>query len=404
MEIENLGKAAGAAPSPPPRQASLRPLLRARIRRPFADAGGPGKLDPFAVLKPTLSRRISSTSACSSATGALRSCISRAAARRTGERAPFAAAPSGPARHCRRPRLAPPQRVLPPLEGRGWLCVRAAQRVPLRRPPAGASALPPSRASTRTSTSRRSSRRSRRRAPARRGAPRADRRADRRTSPSSPPAGTRQAHCCNGTIVEDAEMGQVLQFQGDQRDAVVNFLRRTRSRTSAPAGHTAPSPPTPTSSARRASVPAPGGPGGIRLADAALRSARPTRAPQRAVLRPATQLRPRRPNPSGARRPPTERAPPPHPLRAQEQDQEARPRLRRRAARARARRRAGGPPPRPPRAQRRARPPPAVLRAAPTSRRGFLTPAPRERRSSSPWFCDGPPPPSPVAPRSLMTQ
>tara|TARA_B110001452_G_scaffold45423_1_gene34711 strand:+ start:1444 stop:1803 length:360 start_codon:yes stop_codon:yes gene_type:complete len=34
----------------------------------------------------------------------------------------------------------------------------------------------------------------------------------------------KKAHCCNGTIVEDEAMGQVLQFQGDQRDAVVTFL------------------------------------------------------------------------------------------------------------------------------------------------------------------------------------
>jgi len=34
----------------------------------------------------------------------------------------------------------------------------------------------------------------------------------------------KKAHCCNGTIVEDDEMGQVLQFQGDQRDAIVRFL------------------------------------------------------------------------------------------------------------------------------------------------------------------------------------
>mmetsp|Transcript_9330 Transcript_9330/g.20416 ORF Transcript_9330/g.20416 Transcript_9330/m.20416 type:complete len:122 (-) Transcript_9330:605-970(-) len=34
----------------------------------------------------------------------------------------------------------------------------------------------------------------------------------------------KKAHCCNGTIVEDEEMGQVLQFQGDQRDAVMSFL------------------------------------------------------------------------------------------------------------------------------------------------------------------------------------
>jgi len=34
----------------------------------------------------------------------------------------------------------------------------------------------------------------------------------------------KKAHSCNGTIVEDEDMGQVLQFQGDQRDAVANFL------------------------------------------------------------------------------------------------------------------------------------------------------------------------------------
>jgi len=34
----------------------------------------------------------------------------------------------------------------------------------------------------------------------------------------------KKVHCCNGCIVEDEEMGQVLQFQGDQRDAVMTFL------------------------------------------------------------------------------------------------------------------------------------------------------------------------------------
>jgi len=34
----------------------------------------------------------------------------------------------------------------------------------------------------------------------------------------------KKAHCCNGTIVEGEEMGQVLQFQGDQRDNVMTFL------------------------------------------------------------------------------------------------------------------------------------------------------------------------------------
>jgi len=30
--------------------------------------------------------------------------------------------------------------------------------------------------------------------------------------------------CCNGTVVEDDDMGSVLQLQGDQRDAVEKFL------------------------------------------------------------------------------------------------------------------------------------------------------------------------------------
>jgi len=33
-----------------------------------------------------------------------------------------------------------------------------------------------------------------------------------------------QAHSCNGTIVEDDDMGQVMQFSGDQREAIANFL------------------------------------------------------------------------------------------------------------------------------------------------------------------------------------
>lgn len=31
-------------------------------------------------------------------------------------------------------------------------------------------------------------------------------------------------HCCNGTIVEDEELGKVLQLQGDQRKNVSTFL------------------------------------------------------------------------------------------------------------------------------------------------------------------------------------
>ncbi|KAJ3698615.1 Translation initiation factor SUI1 family protein [Rhynchospora pubera] len=30
--------------------------------------------------------------------------------------------------------------------------------------------------------------------------------------------------CCNGTVVEDPELGQVIQLQGDQRKNVANFL------------------------------------------------------------------------------------------------------------------------------------------------------------------------------------
>ena len=43
-----------------------------------------------------------------------------------------------------------------------------------------------------------------------------------------PPAHTPFRACvlrsCNGTVVEDEEMGTVLQFQGDQRDAMMAFL------------------------------------------------------------------------------------------------------------------------------------------------------------------------------------
>mmetsp|Transcript_24099 Transcript_24099/g.64650 ORF Transcript_24099/g.64650 Transcript_24099/m.64650 type:complete len:114 (+) Transcript_24099:274-615(+) len=34
----------------------------------------------------------------------------------------------------------------------------------------------------------------------------------------------KKAHSCNGTIVEDDDMGQVMQFSGDQREAIANFL------------------------------------------------------------------------------------------------------------------------------------------------------------------------------------
>lgn len=119
-----------------------------------------------------------------------------------------------------------------------------------------------------------------------------------RTSPSSPPAGTRQAHCCNGTIVEDAEMGQVLQFQGDQRDAVVNFLLEneiTDKRAGRSHGPLPPPPQPPPPAGRRcpprAGLEAFGSPTPPCAAPG------PPEAPQRAVLRPATQLRPRRSQP-----------------------------------------------------------------------------------------------------------
>ena len=38
----------------------------------------------------------------------------------------------------------------------------------------------------------------------------------------------KKQECCNGTVVEDDDMGQVLQFQGDQRDAVFKFLTENR--------------------------------------------------------------------------------------------------------------------------------------------------------------------------------
>jgi translation initiation factor 1 len=30
--------------------------------------------------------------------------------------------------------------------------------------------------------------------------------------------------CCNGVVIQDAELGQVIQLQGDQRKNVSNFL------------------------------------------------------------------------------------------------------------------------------------------------------------------------------------
>ena len=34
--------------------------------------------------------------------------------------------------------------------------------------------------------------------------------------------------CCNGTVVEDPEVGQVIQLQGDQRKNVLEFLTKEK--------------------------------------------------------------------------------------------------------------------------------------------------------------------------------
>ena len=48
-------------------------------------------------------------------------------------------------------------------------------------------------------------------------------------------------HCCNGTLVEDEEMGHVLQFQGDQRDNVMKFILENGARShAAPAAPSGP--------------------------------------------------------------------------------------------------------------------------------------------------------------------
>ena len=40
----------------------------------------------------------------------------------------------------------------------------------------------------------------------------------------------KKQECCNGTVVEDEEMGAVLQLQGDQRDSVAKFLTEVGAR------------------------------------------------------------------------------------------------------------------------------------------------------------------------------
>ena len=36
-------------------------------------------------------------------------------------------------------------------------------------------------------------------------------------------------YCCNGTVVEDKELGQVIQVQGDQRKNIADFLTQVCS-------------------------------------------------------------------------------------------------------------------------------------------------------------------------------
>jgi translation initiation factor 1 (eIF-1/SUI1) len=43
------------------------------------------------------------------------------------------------------------------------------------------------------------------------------------TTPSTPP-NHKTEFCCNGTVVDDPDLGQVIQLQGDQRKNVVDFL------------------------------------------------------------------------------------------------------------------------------------------------------------------------------------
>lgn len=38
----------------------------------------------------------------------------------------------------------------------------------------------------------------------------------------------KKEYCCNGTVVEDEELGQVIQVQGDQRKNIADFLTTVR--------------------------------------------------------------------------------------------------------------------------------------------------------------------------------
>jgi translation initiation factor SUI1 len=39
----------------------------------------------------------------------------------------------------------------------------------------------------------------------------------------------KKEYCCNGTVVEDDELGQVIQVQGDQRKNIADFLTNVSS-------------------------------------------------------------------------------------------------------------------------------------------------------------------------------
>lgn len=38
----------------------------------------------------------------------------------------------------------------------------------------------------------------------------------------------KKEYCCNGTVVEDEELGQVIQVQGDQRKNIADFLTNNK--------------------------------------------------------------------------------------------------------------------------------------------------------------------------------
>lgn len=41
----------------------------------------------------------------------------------------------------------------------------------------------------------------------------------------------KKEYCCNGTVVEDDELGQVIQVQGDQRKNIADFLTQVCDQT-----------------------------------------------------------------------------------------------------------------------------------------------------------------------------